>query len=40
MSEVTDVGAASARVADYLRTAILNGEIVPGEWIRQEEVAE
>ena len=40
MTEVADVGAASARVADYLRTAILNGEIVPGEWIRQEEVAE
>lgn len=34
------VGAASARVADYLRTAILSGEIGPGEWIRQEEVAE
>ena len=40
MTDVADVGAASARVADYLRTAILNGEIVPGEWIRQEEVAE
>jgi DNA-binding GntR family transcriptional regulator len=35
-----DVGAASARVADYLRGAILSGEIGPGEWIRQEEVAE
>jgi DNA-binding GntR family transcriptional regulator len=35
-----DVGVASARVADYLRTAILNGEIPPGERIRQEEVAE
>jgi DNA-binding GntR family transcriptional regulator len=35
-----DVGAASARVADHLRRAILSGEIVPGEWIRQEEVAE
>ena len=34
------VGAASARVADYLRHAILTGEIGPGEWIRQEEVAE
>jgi DNA-binding GntR family transcriptional regulator len=34
------VGAASARVADYLRHAILSGEIAPGEWIRQEEVAE
>lgn len=34
------VGAASARVADYLREAILNGEIRPGERIRQEDVAE
>jgi DNA-binding GntR family transcriptional regulator len=33
-------GAASARVADYLRNAILNGEIAPGEHIRQEDVAE
>jgi DNA-binding GntR family transcriptional regulator len=42
VSEVAEagVGAASARVADYLRTAILAGEIRPGEWIRQEEVAE
>jgi DNA-binding GntR family transcriptional regulator len=37
---LTDVGAASARVADHLRRAILSGEIGPGEWIRQEEVAE
>jgi DNA-binding GntR family transcriptional regulator len=36
----TEVGAASARVADHLRRAILSGEIGPGEWIRQEEVAE
>jgi DNA-binding GntR family transcriptional regulator len=35
-----DVGAASARVADHLRRAILSGEIGPGEWIRQEDVAE
>jgi DNA-binding GntR family transcriptional regulator len=35
-----DVGAASARVADHLRRAILSGGIAPGEWIRQEEVAE
>jgi len=35
-----DVGVASTRVADYLRTAILTGEIAPGERIRQEEVAE
>ncbi len=34
------VGAASARVADHLRQAILTSEIRPGEWIRQEEVAE
>jgi DNA-binding GntR family transcriptional regulator len=34
------VGAASARVADHLRRAILSGEIAPGEWIRQEEIAE
>ena len=32
-------GAASARVADYLRTAILEGRIAPGERIRQEDVA-
>ncbi len=42
MTELQDpaVGAASARVADYLRRAILTGEIRPGEWIRQEDVAE
>lgn len=38
--EVVGTGAASARVADHLREAILNGDIGPGEWIRQEEVAE
>lgn len=32
-------GAASRRVADHLREAILSGQIAPGEWIRQEEVA-
>lgn len=37
---MTDALVASTRVADYLRTAILNGEISPGERIRQEEVAE
>ena len=41
MTSVQDgVGAASARVADHLRQAILRGEIRPGEWIRQEEIAE
>jgi DNA-binding GntR family transcriptional regulator len=35
-----DAGAASARVAEHLRRSILSGEIRPGEWIRQEEVAE
>jgi DNA-binding GntR family transcriptional regulator len=40
VTEALAVGAASARVADHLRRAILSGEIVPGEWIRQEEVAE
>jgi DNA-binding GntR family transcriptional regulator len=34
------VGAASARIADALRESILAGDIAPGEWIRQEEVAE
>jgi DNA-binding GntR family transcriptional regulator len=33
-------GAASARVADHLRTAILDGAIAPGERVRQEEVAQ
>ena len=37
---MTEVAAASARVADHLRRAILAGEITPGEWIRQEEIAE
>ncbi len=32
-------GAASERIAAHLRTAILAGEIAPGERIRQEEVA-
>jgi DNA-binding GntR family transcriptional regulator len=40
MTDLQEVGAASARVADYLRRAILTGEIRPGEWIRQEDVAE
>jgi DNA-binding GntR family transcriptional regulator len=41
-AEGSDVpaGAASTRVADYLRSAILDGRIGPGQWIRQEEVAE
>jgi DNA-binding GntR family transcriptional regulator len=33
-------GAASERIAAQLRTAILAGDIAPGERIRQEEVAE
>jgi DNA-binding GntR family transcriptional regulator len=33
------VGAASARIAASLREAILSGEITPGQWIRQEDVA-
>jgi DNA-binding GntR family transcriptional regulator len=33
-------GAASVRVAAYLRGAILGGELRPGDRIRQEEVAE
>jgi DNA-binding GntR family transcriptional regulator len=37
--EVNGTGA-GARVADQLRDAILNGEVAPGERIRQEEVAE
>lgn len=35
----TPNGATSRRVADYLREAILSGEIRPGERIRQEDVA-
>ncbi len=39
---MTDVveSAASQRVADYLRAEILDGAIGPGEWIRQEDLAE
>jgi DNA-binding GntR family transcriptional regulator len=33
-------GAVSQRVADYLRGAILGGDIRPGQRVRQEEVAE
>jgi DNA-binding GntR family transcriptional regulator len=40
MTTVTSPEAASERVAAYLRDAILNGEIAPGEWIRQAELAE
>jgi DNA-binding GntR family transcriptional regulator len=36
---MTDLGAASERIAASLRDAILSGEIAPGQWIRQEEVA-
>ena len=37
---MTSPEAASGRVAAYLRNAILAGEIVPGEWIRQAELAD
>ena len=40
MTTVTSPEAASGRVAAYLRDAILNGEIAPGEWIRQAELAD
>jgi DNA-binding GntR family transcriptional regulator len=33
------IGAASVRIAASLREAILSGEIAPGQWIRQEDVA-
>jgi len=33
-------GPASRRVADYLRDAILGGEIGPGQRVRQEDIAE
>jgi DNA-binding GntR family transcriptional regulator len=36
----TDGGVSSARVASYLREAILGGRLRPGDRIRQEEVAE
>jgi DNA-binding GntR family transcriptional regulator len=40
MTDLQDgVGAASERIAAALREAILSGEIAPGQWIRQEEVA-
>ena len=40
MTDLQDgVGAASERIASSLREAILSGEIAPGQWIRQEEVA-
>jgi DNA-binding GntR family transcriptional regulator len=38
--EVIPTTAASRRVADYLRAAILGGSIGPGERVRQEEVAQ
>jgi DNA-binding GntR family transcriptional regulator len=37
--DATD-SATSVRVADHLRAAILDGTIKPGEWIRQEDVAD
>jgi DNA-binding GntR family transcriptional regulator len=39
VTEDAAVGAASARIAAQLRAEILSGEIPPGQWIRQEEVA-
>jgi DNA-binding GntR family transcriptional regulator len=39
VSEDAAVVAASARIAAHLREAILSGDIAPGQWIRQEEVA-
>jgi DNA-binding GntR family transcriptional regulator len=40
MTDLQDgVGAASERIAASLREAILSGDIAPGQWIRQEEVA-
>ena len=36
----TSPGSASQRVADYLRDAILGGDIGPGQRVRQEQVAE
>jgi DNA-binding GntR family transcriptional regulator len=40
MTELQDgVGAASERIAAYLRDAILFGDLLPGDRIRQEEVA-
>jgi DNA-binding GntR family transcriptional regulator len=41
VSELPDaaIGAASVRIAASLREEILSGEIPPGQWIRQEEVA-
>ena len=38
-SSPTSTAAASERVAESLRQAILSGEIVPGQRVRQEEVA-
>ena len=38
MTEGQD-GATSVRIAASLREAILSGEIAPGQWIRQEDVA-
>jgi DNA-binding GntR family transcriptional regulator len=39
-TSVAPLGAVSKQVADYLRDAILGGDIGPGERVRQEEVAE
>jgi DNA-binding GntR family transcriptional regulator len=37
--EAVPAGVASLRVADYLRDAILSGEIAPGDRLRQEDIA-
>lgn len=39
LSETADHGVASQRIADALRAAILDGRYLPGERIRQEDVA-
>ncbi|WP_252274558.1 GntR family transcriptional regulator [Nocardioides sp. LMS-CY] len=40
MVDIKETGAASERIAEYLRSAILDGDIPPGTRLRQEEIAE
>ena len=40
LTESVSVRAASARIADHLREAILRGELRPGDRIRQEDIAQ